>query len=487
MTVQSAQSITTLFTTRVFATGVGTNADSTPTGTLYKNGTADGATVTVTNISTGLYKAAVTLPTLAVNDVVSISIAATVSSVTDTAKIWEDSKDQVVDAAGLVDATAVKLGPTGAATAQTARDIGASVLLSSGAGTGQLDFTSGVVKANAVQWLGGTIPAVTVTGVPLVDARYLLGTAFSTPTVAGIPNVNVKTWNDLATVALPLVPTTAGRTLDVSTTGEAGIDWANVGSPTTTLNLSGTTIKTATDVATATTAIQTKTDFLPSATAGSAGGVMIAGSNAATTFASLAITGTTTLTGHVLLSDGMKIAAPSTLDRSGFEIAGNGAGSALKLTGGDTGNGFTSSGGATGGEGFSCTGTGGSAAFDAYSATGNAVSFISAGGGGNGLFVQGTNESAVYFYSPNSYGMQIEGDLAGLFAYGYTGGAIKLNSDTVGGFTDTSAADSSIKGITDKVSGLTFTTAGQVDANIQYVNDIEVQGDGQAATPWNPV
>jgi hypothetical protein len=42
----------------------------------------------------------------------------------------------------------------------------------------------------------------------------------------------------------PLSPTTAGRTLDVSATGEAGVDWANVGSPTTTLDLSNTTIKT---------------------------------------------------------------------------------------------------------------------------------------------------------------------------------------------------------------------------------------------------
>ena len=41
-----------------------------------------------------------------------------------------------------------------------------------------------------------------------------------------------------------LKPTTAGRTLDVSTGGEAGIDWANVGSPTTSLALTGTTIAT---------------------------------------------------------------------------------------------------------------------------------------------------------------------------------------------------------------------------------------------------
>ena len=36
----------------------------------------------------------------------------------------------VVDASGLVDANAVKIGPTGSGTAQTARDLGASVLLS---------------------------------------------------------------------------------------------------------------------------------------------------------------------------------------------------------------------------------------------------------------------------------------------------------------------------------------------------------------------
>ncbi len=40
-----------------------------------------------------------------------------------------------------------------------------------------------------------------------------------------------------------LKPTTAGRDLDVSTGGEAGIDWANIGSPTTGVDLSGTDIQ----------------------------------------------------------------------------------------------------------------------------------------------------------------------------------------------------------------------------------------------------
>ena len=55
-----------------------------------------------------------------------------------------------------------------------------------------------------------------------------------------------------------LRPTTAGRTLDVSATGEAGLDWANIGGPTTAQTLSGTTVKTATDVETDTQNIQSR-------------------------------------------------------------------------------------------------------------------------------------------------------------------------------------------------------------------------------------
>jgi|JI10StandDraft_1071094.scaffolds.fasta_scaffold256248_3 hypothetical protein len=66
----------------------------------------------------------------------------------------------VVDASGLADANVVKMGPTGSGAAQTARDIGASVLLSSGTGTGQLSLSSGAVLLQATQ-TGVTIPTVT--------------------------------------------------------------------------------------------------------------------------------------------------------------------------------------------------------------------------------------------------------------------------------------------------------------------------------------
>lgn len=47
-------------------------------------------------------------------------------------------------------------------------------------------------------------------------------------TVAGNIKADALAWNALTTVALPLVPTTAGRTLDVTATGEAGVDFSNV-------------------------------------------------------------------------------------------------------------------------------------------------------------------------------------------------------------------------------------------------------------------
>lgn len=65
---------------------------------------------------------------------------------------------------------------------------------------------------------------------------------------AGLDWANIgsptTTVNLSGTSTKALEPTTAGRTLDVTATGEAGIDWANIGSPTTTVNLSGTTIST---------------------------------------------------------------------------------------------------------------------------------------------------------------------------------------------------------------------------------------------------
>lgn len=78
------------------------------------------------------------------------------------------------------------------------------------------------------------------------DAFYAAGSNFqcviTTGTVGGVSVVGetVGAFSIEATSALR--PTTAGRTLDVTATGGAGIDWANVENPTTALNLSATNI-----------------------------------------------------------------------------------------------------------------------------------------------------------------------------------------------------------------------------------------------------
>lgn len=80
-----------------------------------------------------------------------------------------------------------------------------------------------------------------------------------TVTLAAAPTFTIAAGDNISVMdRMPLQPTTFGRTLDVSSTGEAGVDWANVGSQSTTVTLSGTTVKTATDVETDTANIQTR-------------------------------------------------------------------------------------------------------------------------------------------------------------------------------------------------------------------------------------
>ncbi len=117
----------------------------------------------------------------------------------------------VVDSAGLADANVVKIGPTGSGTAQTARDIGASVLISSGTGTGQLSVSSGVIAANVTQIKGTT--SVGTAGYVGIDWAAVLNqdsivslsaTTVATVTTASnmITQANVRTAVGLASANL---------------------------------------------------------------------------------------------------------------------------------------------------------------------------------------------------------------------------------------------------------------------------------------------
>lgn len=144
-----------------------------------------------------------------------------------------------------------------------------------------------------------------------------------------------------------LMPTTDGRRLDVSAGGEAGLDWANVGSPTTTVGLSGTTVKTATDVETGTADIQSR---LPAALVSgrmSSDVIAISGDTAAADnlerwfdgTVGFATSGGNLGLGNLACSAGVTI-TQSTTDGHGVSIIGNGDGAGIFVNSGATGSGI---------------------------------------------------------------------------------------------------------------------------------------------------
>lgn len=122
---------------------------------------------------------------------------------------------------------------------------------------------------------GGAFAAMTVTVTEMENGWYSLTLSTAHTDTLGILSLSfsatgVKRVNLQFRVAARIdddlaYPTVSGRSIDVSAGGEVGIDWANIGSPTTVQTLSGTTVKTATDVETDTQDIQAR---LPAALVG---------------------------------------------------------------------------------------------------------------------------------------------------------------------------------------------------------------------------
>lgn len=172
-----------------------------------------------------------------------------------TFPILDADGDLVTGAAGL-DSEVSKDGGAYADCTNEATEIGSS-------GTYYLDLTSTEMNADTVSIIVKTSTTDAKTTVLVlypqesgdikVDLQSISGTTVATGTAQ--LGVNVVSY---ASGQAPLQPTISGRTLDVNVNGEAGLDWGNIGAATTTVNLSGTTIKTATDVETDTQDIQAR-------------------------------------------------------------------------------------------------------------------------------------------------------------------------------------------------------------------------------------
>lgn len=192
-----------------------------------------------------------------------------------------------------------------------------------------------------------------------------------------------------------------------------------------------------------TAAIKTKTDFLPSVTAGAAGGVFIAGTNAATT---VTAGFTTTFTGNITGSVNSVATDVGITQAAADKVWGTAAriltaGTNISLAKG------------TGITGFNDLDAAGVAA-----ATWNAATATYGSAGSYGLLVETNLDAAVSSRST------------------YAGGAVASVTGAVGSVTGLTASD--VAAIKAKTDSLTFTVAGQVDANVQAVNDIQIIGNG---------
>lgn len=134
--------------------------------------------------------------------------------------------------------------------------------------------------------------------------------------------------------AAPLAPTTAGRTLDVSAGGEAGLDWANVGSPSTSVNLSATTVKALTDAPSDSSGVTTLLSRLSAARAGYLDNL---NTGVALTAAGIqaiwdALTSALTTSGSIgkLLVDNINATISSRLATSGYTAPDNSSITAIK-------------------------------------------------------------------------------------------------------------------------------------------------------------
>lgn len=270
-------------------------------------------------------------------------------------------------ASGRPEVNATHLGGT----SQTGRDIGASVLLSSGIGTGQVKLSSGYVAPNwgdvgnpttTVNLSGTTVKQVTdvdtklgtpVTNVSADIAAVKIDTAaiktktdfLPSATAGAAGGVFIAGTNAATTITTGLTTTFTGNL-----TGSVGSVTGAVGSVT---GLTPATVHSDLDdiqskigtpagasvsadvaaVKSDSAAIKTKTDFLPSATAGAAGGVFIAGTNAATTITTAL---TTTFTGNLTGSVASVTGAVGSVTGAVGSVAGNVDGNVTGTTGGMT-------------------------------------------------------------------------------------------------------------------------------------------------------
>lgn len=238
----------------------------------------------------------------------------------------------------------------------------------------------------------------------------------------------------------PLAPTVAGRTLDVSAGGEAGVDWANVGSPTTAVTLSNTTISTTQSITSVSGAVGSVT--------GNVGGNVIG-------------------------------SVASVVGNVGGSVLGNVAGSVGSVTAVVSAN-VTQYGGTAG------TFAAGRPEVNVTHWRGTAVAIPTVAGVPE---VDATHlDGAVY--SGTALGVMAGEYGADVFRVAVLANntitAASIAADAVTEIQAGLATGANLAAVKAKTDSLTFTVAGRIDANIKSVNDVAVTGTGAVGNEWGP-
>lgn len=213
---------------------------------------------------------------------------------------------------------------------------------------------------------------------------------------------------------------------------------------------------------------------------------------------------------------------------NGITAVGNGSGHGIAATGGATGDGMHALGGATSGAGLVAEARGGNSnglqgigfgtgvdlAADNIATNAQAAAIqaktdnLPTDPADESLIIAATDAIMARLGVPA--GASVSADVAAVLASvalrlltsAYTApldaagtrtavGLALANLDTQLGTLATAAAlattDGKATAIKAKTDSLAFTVAGQVDANVQYVNDVQITGNGAPGTEWGPV
>lgn len=171
---------------------------------------------------------------------------------------------------------------------------------------------------------------------------------------------------------------------------------------------------------------------VPAVAAGASGGLLISGSNAGTTtFGALTVTGATTHTGNVVFSDGITVSAPSTANRPGIAVTGNGTGAGVSITGGNgaTGNAVDLIAASTNGSGLTSAGIGSGNGIKVTAISGDGVNVsVSTLGHGISTTAAGSSRHGINASGPGA------GSASGIAAFGGSnlGDGIRATGSTNG-------------------------------------------------------